>query len=89
MSGVWRNYAAARDSAGWSWEDAQRAARESWDATKSKTKQTWDQVRATGGAGWLAGGVGESRVGADVGQGQLPGSPGNAANNNTGALPSG
>jgi hypothetical protein len=45
MSGVAKNYAAARDSAGWSWDDAQKAAEEYWSATKSKTQQTWDQVR--------------------------------------------
>jgi hypothetical protein len=45
MAGVGRNYDAARDSAGWTWDEAQRAAKERWGATKSKTKQTWDQVR--------------------------------------------
>jgi hypothetical protein len=44
MSGVWSNYGAARDSAGWTWNDAQKAARDYWGATKSRTKQTWDQV---------------------------------------------
>ena len=44
MAGVWNNYGAARDSAGWTWSEAQKAARDYWGATKSKTKQTWDQV---------------------------------------------
>ena len=50
MGGVWENYARARDSAGWTWADAQRAARDYWGATKSSTKQTWDQV-----GGWPGG----------------------------------
>ena len=53
MSGVWDNYARARDSAGWTWNDAQKAARDYWGATKSQTKQTWDQVGSEGG--WESG----------------------------------